>query len=179
MPPTALSTLYCDQDDIEALLSDEGVVGRLDDDMSGTNSAAEIAILTTYARNYATTRVNFYCQPKYDTDDLGTSWLVNDWATVIASRWLCLRRGNPVPKQIEQLFKETIDDMKRVKTGEHEIPEIAARVANSPFWSNIHVSVIHRLRKIRVERPISERTPTDYLQQRDHAADIIGNVEWW
>jgi hypothetical protein len=47
MPPTALSIQYTDEDDIEALLSVEGVDGRLDDDADGSISATELTRLTT------------------------------------------------------------------------------------------------------------------------------------
>src|SRR5262245_10706032 len=96
--PTAAPALielpyaYCTREDVDALLSLEGVHLRLDDDMNDVLSDTEralleLALITGRGIHYATTRVNYYCETRYSPAVLQTSWMVNDWATTIAARW--------------------------------------------------------------------------------------------
>ena len=171
--PTALATLYVTQSDMEALFSTEGVELRLDDDGSGTVSAPELLRLTTQALNYATARCNMFLLGRYEPADLATSWVVNEWATYIACHWLSARRGNPTlfGAQVEEVKKE----LAQVKAGQLNLEELGSRNPSWPTWSNTRVdSTNYRLRKIRVERPISEEEPTSGKpQNRDIWADVI------
>lgn len=170
--PTALTTLYVTQDDMEALLSSEGVDLRLDDNADGSVSAAELDRLTTQARNYATAQVNRFLTGRYDAADLATSWVINEWATYLACNWLSRRRGNPGLFKAE--VEEAIKDMKEIRSGASNLEDIPARNPAWPTWSNVRVDQNYRLRKIRVERPLSEREPTSGKpQQRDIWADVI------
>lgn len=178
--PAALGTLFCSAADVATLLSQLGVDARLDDDASGTVSAGELAFLTTLL-SYATERVKFYCCPHYDAADLATSWLVNEWATIIATHRLCLRRVNPVPDSVRDLMfgtPETDDrgvlgDLKAVQSQAAQIPDIGYRTVPWPAWSNVTVDPRYRVRQIRVQRPISERTVPNYSQAVDHAAEFF------
>lgn len=174
MTATALVYTYTTQNDIVALMSQEGVDLRLDDDGSGAVSAAELAYLTTQGISYATSRVNWYCQGRYDNDQLNTSYLVNDWCTRLATYWLCTRRGNPAPKSIQDLRDEAIEEMKEVRNGMGMIPDLGTRNADWPAWSNVRVDPNYRLRKIRVERPLSEKTPPqDARRNNDWLAEAL------
>jgi hypothetical protein len=104
--------------------------------------------------------------------------VINDFATVIACRWLCSRRGNSVPKSIESLFKEVMEELKMIQRGETSLADIAERNINTPTWSNIRIQILNNVRKMAVERPLSESTPTDYSQTVDHRADAIAPYEY-
>lgn len=170
--PTALEILYCTRADVEAILSQEGVELRLDDDGSGQVASTELARLTTQGINYASSRVNFYCLAKYEASELAKSWLVNEWATIIAARWLCSRRGNSPPESLENLYEQVLEDLKGIRSDEAQIPDIGPRDAAWPAWSNISFDTRYQLRRLRVERPISEQTTPNYPQHRDVAADL-------
>ena len=172
MAPAALSTLYCTEEDLQNLLSEEGERLRLDDQGDGYLNALERTALTK-AISYATTRVNFYCQPLYATADLSTSWLANEWATIIATRWLCTRRGNPCPDSIQKMYDEALEDLQAVKAGSHQIPDLGYRNVAWPAWSNVTVRPEYHYRKQRVQRPISEQTPTQYPQAPDWQAEFF------
>lgn len=172
--PTAISTLYCDADDLAYLASQEGVDLRLDDNEGGTVSAAEL-VPETRALNYATGRINDFALARYTAADLATSWTVNWWATVIALRYLCARRLNSVNKQLQAMYKEVMEDLQGVKNGSYTLGDTAERVVSSPAYKNIRVPVWYRLRRMRVERPISDSTPTRLPETPDRVADAIGN----
>ena len=170
--PTALSTLYCDQTDLESLFSTEGVELRLDDNGDGSVSAAELLRLTTQARNYATARVNMYCLTRYAVADLATSWVVNEWATYLACHWLSRRRGNPGLFKDEA--KQVMEELKAVKGGQLDLADLAERNPGWPTWSNARVDISYPQKRIRVQRPISEQSPTQGMtRNRDIAGDYF------
>ena len=75
---------------------------------------------------------------------------------------------------MKDLYDEAIADMKLVKKGEFQVPEIGTRIGSFPAWSNVRVDVFYALRKIRVERPISNKQRVlNYTQQGDIAANYI------
>ena len=178
MTLSAQDFLFTTDDDIRGLISALGLDVRLDDDDSGTVEDAESAFLLQ-ARNYATTRVKFYCAIHYDAADLATSWLVNEWATVLAVDWICRRRANPAPECFKELLfgdgsannSGVMGDMKDVRAKAAQIPDIGYRNVDWPAWSNITVDPRYRVRQIRVQRPISERTPTQYPQTVDYSSE--------
>lgn len=171
MAPPALSYVYCTEQDLQSLLSPDGEIGRLDDQNIGVVNQTYL----TNAINWATERVNLYCLPRYNAIDLAQSWLVNNWAVICAAHWLSTRRGNPVPHSFDDLYEEAIEDMKLIQKGQAQIPNIGLRTSAWPAWSNVRVDVLYTLRKIRVERPISETKGTnpDYYQSQDWAANFI------
>lgn len=170
MAPAALSYTYCTADDLEALLSADGSDARIDDDAGGSVSATEEGYRTK-AVNWATARVNFFCLSRYAAADLAQSWLVNNWCVICAAYWLAKRRGNPSPGSLAELYDEAVEDMKLVHSGAYEISDIAQRNISWPAWSNVRVDVLYSLRRIRVERPISDQSSPS--KHQDVAAAYI------
>jgi len=172
MPP-ALAYVYCTESDIQSLLSVDGETGSLDDDNDGSVNAVEQGYLTQ-AINWASDRVNFFCLPRYAAVDLANSWLVNNWTVICAGYWLSTRRGNPPPGSFADLYEDALKDMEMIRTGQAQLPGIGLRTNAWPAWSNVRVDQLYALRKIRVEKPISEQSPVkDYYQQQDWAANFI------
>jgi hypothetical protein len=170
MALTPLAYVYCTESDLQALMSVAGETARLDDDQSGAIDGPEPGYLTN-AINWATSKVNMYALALYAAQDLATSYLVNQWTIVLAAQWLSSRRGNPPPGSFADLYKETIEDLKSIRKGENQIPDIGYRDAAWPAWSNVRVDVLRTVQRVLVERSISERTPTPYRQHRDPLAD--------
>lgn len=170
--PAARSILYCTRTDVEGLLSAIGVLSRLDDDQSGADEVDEAARMTQ-AISYASERIDFYCAVHYDQASLASSWLVNDWATTIAAWWLCVRRGAAPSEAVGELYHGSdghggvMGDLKAIREKKMTIPYIGQRHVDWPAWSNITVDPRFRVRQIRTQRVISEKTPTEYAQQVD------------
>lgn|GEM_PF-1784958 len=161
----AQANLYCNETDVQNLLSSIGELARLDDD--GTGSVTNGSAGWIQAANYATARVLAFCQRRYDDIDLATSYMVNEWATVIAAHWLCSRRGNPVPESLQALLASTKEDLQAVKAGSLDVPQIGTRNADKPKWSNVRIDGRYATKQIRVERNNSETTPAQYPQTVD------------
>lgn len=170
--PATPSVTYCSEDDLKALLSSVGQENRVDDDSSGTLSSPEQVYLDK-ARYWAKARVDFYCRLLYRESDLAESWLVNNWAVICGAYWLSCRRGNPPPGSFDDLYKEAVEDMKLVHSGQYQIPDIGLREVAWPAWSNVRVDQLYNLRRVRVQRPISEKSPTPYRQNRDWPGEFI------
>jgi len=171
--PAALSYTYCDQTDAEAVLSVLGVAARLDDDDSGTVEDNEQAYMPTLI-SWTTARVNDYLLGKHPASELAGSWIVNRWAAILLAELLCQRRGNPVPGSLKELVTDTLDRMGKVQDGKTVLADAAQRDAAFFSFVNARVDIGYRLRKVRVERPISDRSPTTgRVQNRDRMAEII------
>ncbi len=177
MAPTAqLGTLFTTEGDVQAYLGVDAEALRLTDQGESSPTATELNYLIINGINWATSRINMYCQFRYDAADLAQSWLVNDWATIFAARWLCSRRGNPVPQSLEAMYKEAIEDLKRVRAGQYDIPDIGTRSPAHPAWSNQIVRQQYWLKRLRVETPISDNTPTSYPQSIDFATQGVMEI---
>ncbi len=114
MAPAAQSVLFTNEEDLVALLSTDGEVGAVDDDASGALSPQEVAYVTR-ACNYATSRCIWYLGTRYATGDLAQSWIVNEWATILACWWLRCRRGNPSPASLKDMAEQA-NNIARIKS---------------------------------------------------------------
>lgn len=174
-------TLLCSQADVEMIFSVAGLAARLDDDGSGVVTTDEQAYFTR-AANWATGQVRFYTCQLYDDADLASSFMVNYWAAVLTALMIAPRRSNPVPDSLRELAfgadgrGGVMGDLRQVRDQKQQIPDIGYRSVPWPAWSNIRVDPRYRLRQQRVERPISERTPTQYAQQVDWAAEFSWEI---
>lgn len=172
MPPTTYANPFTDSESIKDLMSVVGVDQRLDDDADGTVDTDE-APRVLRACNVATARVLRYTQTLYDSEDLVNSWSVWHWATVIAAYWLCCRRNNPIPASLQALYDETIEDLTAVKLGLLPIEDIGYKTTLAPLWSNVRIDNNYSIRQLRVQRPISERSPVQFPQKTDTLAEVL------
>lgn len=174
MAPTAHTYTYATTADIQALLSVDGLAGRVDDDNSGVSDSTETAYISS-AIEWATARCNMFLASRYREQDLATSWAVNNWCIILAAHWLSSRRGNPPPEAIRDLYEEAIEDLKAINAGTFQLNEIGTRGAQWPAWSNVRVDCLAVLRKVRVERYLSEDKggQPDFTRDRDLGAELM------
>jgi hypothetical protein len=149
----------------------DGETSRLDDTGSGTINTAFL----NQAINWGTAKCNFYLLSRYNAIDLAQSWVCNNWAVICTAYWLSTRRGNPPPGSFDDLYKEAIEDMKAVHSGDYSLPEIGLRSQAWPAWSNLRHDLFYTMRKTRVERAagMSEQTPVPYMGNQDWAGAYI------
>lgn len=174
MAPAALAYTYCTQDDVDAIVSALNRTSMMDDDESGTLDATEQGFVTK-AINWATDRVNFFAAVRYAPSSLAQSWFINSLCSILATKWISMHRGNPPPEAIDELYDDAIRDLERIHAG-WQVPIISPRMVIWPFISNVNVDEIYRLRKIRVEAPLSDKEPVDYIQNLDRIAEVT--FEW-
>lgn len=173
------SVVLCTETDVQGLLSTEMEQAQLDDAGVGPGDADQQARISQ-AIAWGSSKVLACLQPLYDSTDLTTSALVNEWATIASAYWLCSRRGNPVPESVQRMWlgtpgtddKGALGDLIAARKMELQIPDIGYRNPEWPAWSNVRVDPRYRTRQIRVERPISEQTPTQYSQNIDWPSEF-------
>lgn len=132
------TTTYCDQDDIEDVLSDYGVLAIVDDDEGGSNSAAELTRVTA-AIERAAGRMNQYLETRYTLSDLAS----NDWCKYcnadLAAYYLTMRRGHAAPQGLEQVAADRINELQQIQLGNQRVPEVANSFETIPTVSNFQV----------------------------------------
>jgi hypothetical protein len=140
-----------------------------------------LASLMLKACRYATTQVKLYCTNRYDDSDLANNasenGSVNRWATALAARWLAKRRFQAAPAGIEEDYKDALEELKQVKSGQLCIEDIGTRTSGWPFLSNLTSIDAYTYTKTRVETITSEGTPTQFGQFVDWNG-IVGVFEW-
>lgn len=120
---------------------------------------------------YATSQCMLYLCGKYDQSQLYANsqgnGSVKRWATALAKRWVCRRRGLPAPESTVEQAKEALEEMKAVQYGRMQVESIGTRTAGWPFITNATVDERYDFNRIRVEPQMSEGTPTVYPQYID------------
>lgn len=155
------ATPYCSETDVEGRLSALGVDFRLDD---GADDPAKSALLL-YCREYAASRINFYCLQKYTVEALAANDWVRDRAIDISAWVLCARRANSIPKSVQLLYDEALDELKMVAAGQ-QIPGAPRRKASAPVLSQPRPKLFPIPNTV-IERNRSTGTPENYSPRDD------------
>jgi phage gp36-like protein len=145
---------YCTEAEITRFFGADGVLNNADND---GDDAADAEVVNDCI-NQATMEINLYAQQRYAPADLATDTLINRWATVIATRFLCQRRGNTVPASIESEWERVELKLERIAAGLLQLPGLALRSDMRPSMTNLEIDRRHRNNKIR-------RTPTNSTDQ--------------
>lgn len=132
----------------------------------GGNNAATGARLLVAARK-GTSEVKLFCNNRYDDSQLISCGTACDWATVIASRWLCKRRAQGCPKGLESDYRDIEKRMMMVQAGQLSLEDIGTRGVDWPTIVNVTVNPAYDGMRARVQPNISEGTPTGYPQYVD------------
>lgn len=120
-------TTYCTQDDISDRLSETGVDLRIDDSPPSTLGRV---------LERAAVMVNRYCQTRYTVAQLAMSDHVRELAADIATYYLCIRRGNPAPPYLVDLFNDAKEALAQINQGVLQLPDIAQTRPAFPAMSN-------------------------------------------
>lgn len=149
------ATPYCAREDIDDVLSDEGVGYRATDE---ANQIEKSGLVTRTIRQ-ASDRVNLYCGERYTAAELATSDYIISATAVIAAYMLSTRRGNPPPPSLEARYKEVFEELGKIQLGQADVPGIVTRGGSVPVLSNLRIDGRYRQSKVRVQPDISTGTP--------------------
>lgn len=150
MPVETLTSVYTSQDEIERLVSSEGVNLRISD-LTGQNKIDYFTELIAEATDI----INQYALIYYLAEDMADNRWVRARATWIALALLCRRRANPPPATVMDRYEEILADLNAVLIGKIQIPRLGTRTENLPALSNLRVDDRFRTRKLRVNPNIS------------------------
>jgi hypothetical protein len=160
---TAVANVNATSLSVQALTADVPLGAQARD--SGVNVATAQRLLVSCRRG--TSEVKLWCSGRYDDSALKLSGSVCDWAATIAAKFLCIRRAQGCPKGLMADYKEIVERMKMVQSGQLMIEDIGTRGVDWPTVTNITVNPVYDSMRARVEPNISEQTPTSYNQYVD------------
>ncbi len=167
--PTRPNVYYCDPGDIQRRLSTEGTELHLKDfgpgSLAGESGAIEDCIWD------ASEIINSFVTHLYRPEDLVTSAYINRRCTDMAVYYLMTRRGNSAPGSIQRRYEECLDWLQKIHDQKLEIPMLPVRHTQAPAFSNVRIDMRYPTHRVRVERSISEKTPTMYPQSVDMQAE--------
>lgn len=149
----------------EALLGEMNVALSMDDDGSNAVDPRERARVTQLA-HVATAWVKRYC-PTYTLADLQTSKFAWRSATVYLAREICLRRGNPIPPGLYEMYAEALGDLKEIKNATMFIEDIGAVVDPMASWSNLRIDPVYGVVQSRVQKKTSDRSAAGFKRHQD------------
>lgn len=132
---------------------------------SGVNAATGARLVVGTRKG--TSKVKLYCNQRYDDSQLVLSGMCNDWATIVAAKWLCERRAQGCPKSLKANYDEAIEEMRQVQSGQLSVEDIGTRGIDWPTITNVIVNPGYDGMRARVQPPISEGTPPAYGQYVD------------
>lgn len=116
---------------IQARLSSTGVSLRIDDNLT----------VMTDIIDRASIKVDTYCRARYEPALMASNDWVISHASTIGAVLLCRRRGNNVPRSIQDEYDETMEELKAVAAGTLNIPGLAERREAAPVLSNVHTQL--------------------------------------
>lgn len=136
------------------------------------------------ACGYATNQVLMYCGGRYDDSQLYANATgnppgsVNRWATALAKRWLCRRRGQSAPASVQEDAEFTLEELRQVQRSMLSVERVGTRTSGWPFITNGTVDIRYQVAKARVQPQLSEATPTQYAQYIDWDSIFYFDLEW-
>src|SRR5690348_6895702 len=105
-----VSPAYTSEAAIVRLFSAQGVDSFADHDQDGERDAGVV----NDCINRATAEIDRYLIKWHSAAVLAASTLVQEWACVLATVFLCRRRGNPVPDSLAEDYAEIVANLKEL-----------------------------------------------------------------
>lgn len=147
---------YTTQAKIERLFSSLGVRYYSDHDETGVTDTDVV----TDCISQSDGEIDLYCRGRYSEAGLSGSTLIERWSTILATCYLCERRGNPVPDSLAKEADRIYERLEKIQTGAMQLPGVAFGQDLRPAFSNLTVDRRYRYSKIRVTTPnSSNQTP--------------------
>lgn len=170
MPPPTPTNIYTDRAGLDAVIGSCGVDLRVNDSETTVVSAAE-QLFIDYAINVASGEVDMYLANRYAPSALATSWVIYNWCSVLAAYRLTIRRCGSAPVALQFEYENVKKLMSEVQNGQLQIAGLPSLATPGCQFSNVRIDPRFVQRQMRVERVISDTTPTRGPQLND----IIGN----
>lgn len=146
-----MTQTYCEREDIEAILSEAGVLAPIDDDQDGLESASdELHIASMIER--AAVEMNAAFRHQYDPLSALASNVWCKWANAtLAAYYIRSRKGN----QVEGSLQDAAIDIRRmineIRWGRDSIPDQSPTHEHTATVSNFQPELIKTYAPIRVD----------------------------
>ncbi|XZE18810.1 phage protein Gp36 family protein [Pirellulaceae bacterium SH449] len=141
--------------EMQDALSQAGIVAFSDHNNDGFEDANLINSCIVFATGF----VGGKLAKLFTLVALATVPVIREFATIVAIRTLCTRRGNPIPESIEMRYREIVDKdglLDQIANGQMSLYDedgnLLVGKSFAPVMSNLVVDRRHSARKIRVKQ---------------------------
>ncbi len=163
---TLVTNPYTTQERVERLFSTQGVTAFADHDADGNADAG----VMDDCINRATAEIRAKLVRFYQDSDLAGHELINEWATVLATYFLCQRRGNPSPDSYAADVAWIREQIAELVALQWVLSDIPFRGGSPCTVSNLTVDRRYRQSRIRVTDQNSSDAPT--LMSQDSVTEV-------
>ena len=158
----AYSYSYCTQQNVESILSEEGVLNRLDDSRTGVVNAQWM----TDCLQRATAEINLHLSRRYSTTTLRASEWVRWCAATLTASFVMGRRGlgsSPVIADEALRFRGLLEQIQKARL---YLPDDAPlRGEHCPAMVNVTMDMRYPQDKIRVQPNVSVAQPAQDVKE--------------
>lgn len=165
---------YCTAADLDRYLSSVGVINFADHEDAGISTDDVV----TDCIERSTEEINAVLIQRYDLAILANHKLLKHWSTVMACRYLCLRRGNMPPESLEMEYREIMDresgKLRDAATGRINLLSTFRPQDNVPSFSNLTIDRRYVEEKVRVKTRNSSPLTSDLEQDRVERVSFNG-----
>lgn len=176
MPPDAPTEYLTDDAGIEQVFGRCGVNARLDANRNRQIGVDEEEI-RSFAKSYGTEFVLAWCVGRYDASQLGASWLVYWWASVIAAYNLSIYRCGSIPASLQAEYEATSAILEKVQNGQFRLAHLPSKSGTGASLDNVRLDPRYRVKQQRVVAAISEGPPQRSPRREDITANIVAPLE--
>ena len=156
--PSAPANVYTDRAGVEMILGSCGVNLRINDSETTVVSTSEELYLT-HATYIASQEIDMYISNKYDPSVMSESWLIYNWASVMAAYRVTLRRCGSPPASLQWEYEQVMDKLSQVANGQLQIAGLASLATPGIAMSNMRMDPRFGYKQMRVEGQISGQQP--------------------
>jgi hypothetical protein len=158
--PAAPANVYTDRAGVEMIMGACGVNLRINDSETTVISTAEELYLTQ-ATWIASQEIDMYLLNKFNTETLTGSWLIYNWASVMAAYRVTLRRCGSPPASLQWEYEQVMDKLAQVANGQLQIAGLASLATPGIAMSNMRIDPRFGIKQMRVEGQISGQQPNN------------------
>ncbi len=122
---------YCEPEDVEAYLGSAAVAAFTQHDLRGSAAGIKECI------EQATDEINLLLLRRYSETGLRAVRMLKRWCVVMASCYVCERRGNPVPERLVAEWTRIDKSLRDLADGKVFLPGIPLAAPSVPSLSNM------------------------------------------
>lgn len=156
--PAAPANIYTDRAGVEFIMGTCGVNLRINDSETTVVSTAEEQYLT-WATYVASNELDMYISNKYDPSVMAQSWLIYNWASIMAAYRVTLRRCGSPPAALQWEYEQVMDKLAQIANGQLQIAGLASLATPGIAMANLRLDPRFPYKQMGVETQISGQQP--------------------
>lgn len=129
----AIDWTYALPEDVSNFFGSIGVDAFASHDLRGSDATVDECLIE------ATDEINLYVLTRYEKEAVRTNRLLKRWCVVLATVYLCERRGNPIPESLLGAYQRIKDALPLLQSDKLRLPDTPLKGMNVPTFSNMKI----------------------------------------